>query len=149
MTELLTVTSNSKGRMNVPRTQTAHDDPEMALLLGSQIVQGSLRWCACCYQRKSETATSQARRTTSFDQTFSLPSHDDMADELREPTPDEMRRSPEAVVLRPVKLVLKWFEKIEPLHSRRDPRAEVLRGIPPGGSPNAAMAQIKGVPCRK
>lgn len=33
-----------------------------------------------------------------FDQTFSLPSHDDMADELREPTPDEMRRSPEALI---------------------------------------------------
>ena len=35
----------------------------------------------------------------------------------------------------------------EPMHSRKgDPRAEVLRGIPPGGSPNAAMGHIKGAP---
>ena len=35
------------------------------LIFNSSACQGSLRWCACCYQRKSETATSQARRTTS------------------------------------------------------------------------------------
>ncbi len=34
---------------------------------------------------------------------------------------------------------LRWSK--EPMHSRKgDPRAEVLRGIPPGGSPNAAKS---------
>eukprot|EP00434_Breviolum_minutum_P016379 symbB.v1.2.014436.t1/scaffold1054.1/size141114/8 len=108
---------------------------------------GAQRWCTCCYKRKSPAESSRPQRTTSFDQTFSLPSYDDMADELREPTVEDMKNYPEAVVLRPVKLVLKWFEKIEPMHSRKgDPRAEVLRGIPPGGSPNAAMGHIKGAP---
>lgn len=32
-----------------------------------------------------------------FDQTFSLPSHDDMADELREPTVEDMKNYPEAI----------------------------------------------------
>jgi len=146
MVKLLTVNSTKIGRLDLPRTETADEDPEMALLMGVHLVQGAQRWCTCCYKRKSSAESSRPQRTTSFDQTFSLPSHDDMADELREPTVEDMKNYPEAVVLRPVKLVLKWFEKIEPMHSRKgDPRAEVLRGIPPGGSPNAAMGHIKGV----
>ena len=103
---LLTVNSSRVGRLELPRTETVDDNVELALL-GAHLVQGAQRWLACCYQRRDAAPP----RATSFDQT-SLPREDDLAEELREPTAEEMRQAPEAVVLRPVKLVLKWFEKI-------------------------------------
>jgi len=149
MVQLLTVHSRRGGRIDLPRTETAHDhdDPEMALLLsGVHLVQGAQRCCTCCYERKSRKSNSEVTRTTSLDRNFSVPSYDDLITELREPTMDEYKNNPEAVVLKPVQLVLKWFEKIEPLQSRRDPRAELLRGVPPGGvNPASPIGRVKGV----
>ena len=100
MVKLLTV--NSRMGLPLPRTETVDSEPEG--LLGA--VHVAQQWCACCQRR------AQAPRATSFDQSFSLPREDDLVEELREPTVNEMQQAPEKVVLLPVKLVLKWFEKI-------------------------------------
>eukprot|EP00437_Effrenium_voratum_P055330 CAMPEP_0181534576 /NCGR_PEP_ID=MMETSP1110-20121109/73815_1 /TAXON_ID=174948 /ORGANISM="Symbiodinium sp., Strain CCMP421" /LENGTH=545 /DNA_ID=CAMNT_0023665937 /DNA_START=46 /DNA_END=1680 /DNA_ORIENTATION=+ len=141
MVKLLTVNSTRLARrMDLPRTETVQDDPELAHLIGAHLVQGADTCCSCCRRRPQ---TQQV--ASSLDKSFSLPTQADLVNELREPTQDELLNSPEAVVLQPVKLVLKWFEKIEPMQSRRDPRADVLRGVSVCGTPKTPVGQMKTV----
>ncbi|CAE8648515.1 unnamed protein product, partial [Polarella glacialis] len=64
---------------------------------------------------------------------FTTPGVNDLQEELRQLSPEEIRRSPEKVVLQPVRLVLKWFEKIEPSQSSKTARSPLARLDGEGG----------------
>mmetsp|Transcript_70405 Transcript_70405/g.205920 ORF Transcript_70405/g.205920 Transcript_70405/m.205920 type:complete len:568 (-) Transcript_70405:91-1794(-) len=98
----------------MPRTETVHGELEVGLLFGGLVGRIRHGWgaCACCCQAGGSRP--QLQRRSSVELKFNLPTEADLQEELREPSPEERRRSPEKVVLRPMRLVLQWFEKIEP-----------------------------------
>ena len=134
MVKLLTIQSEHARGLQLPRTKTAHD-PEAARPLldqDQQLAQGIESWCSSIsrgYRKKRRTSKTP---TSSLAQVAF--SHDEKLKELlQEPTEEDMRSKPEAVLLRPVSLVLNYFEKIqpfvhgEPLHAEDE---EVTIGTP-------------------
>ncbi|CAE7423949.1 unnamed protein product [Symbiodinium sp. CCMP2456] len=135
MVKLLTIQSEHARSLQLPRTKTAHD-PEAARPLldqDQQLAQGLQSWCSSVYRGyRKKRRTSKTSFTSNLAQVAF--SHDDKLKELlREPTEDDMKSKPEAVLLRPVSLVLNFFEKIqpfvhgEPLHAEDE---EVTIGTP-------------------
>ena len=134
MVTLLTIQSEHARGLQLPRTKTAHD-PEAARPLldqDQQLAQGIESWCSSIsrgYRKKRRTSKTPASSLAQV--AFS---HDEKLKELlQEPTEEDMRSKPEAVLLRPVSLVLNYFEKIqpfvhgEPLHAEDE---EVTIGTP-------------------
>jgi len=107
---------------NIPRTVTYYSDSEdIGVLSGlsrfEEVVtaQSSLHealCCGCCHPHSAPPPS--IRRTTSVDAAFTVPTDAHLEEQLRPITAEEQKASPEKVVLQPLRLVLSWFEKIEP-----------------------------------
>lgn len=130
------------GRSDVPRTETFQEDPEIGLLArGVHAAKEVHSFCSCCHRRKKYQP--KAPRSTSVDRTLFLPSAGDLQEELRPLSPDDFKTSPEKVVLKPVRLVLRWFEKIQPVEDSRSGRS-TMRSVLPSG-PATAVDQLQMV----
>mmetsp|Transcript_114786 Transcript_114786/g.244995 ORF Transcript_114786/g.244995 Transcript_114786/m.244995 type:complete len:574 (+) Transcript_114786:50-1771(+) len=104
------------GKHGLPRTETVHSDPELGVLSGrfGRSDDGLHLWVfGCCHPHHGRAAR-EPQKNNSVDLKFCLPTEADLQNELRELSPEERRKSPEKVVLRPMRLVLRWFGKIEP-----------------------------------
>uniref|UniRef100_A0A7S1L535 Uncharacterized protein n=1 Tax=Alexandrium catenella TaxID=2925 RepID=A0A7S1L535_ALECA len=126
----------------LPRTETGHSDLEVSLLLGGLVGHIHRGWtaaCCCC----STGAAGPLQRRSSVELKFSLPTEADLQEELREPTPEERKRSPEQVVLRPMRLVLRWFEKIVPDHeaAARSPASAASGSAVDWGAPEREVCE--------
>jgi len=124
----------------VPRTSTVHSDTEegvMGMLDGVIGQHRSLHdalCCGCCHPGPAQVSGPQAlQRATSVDTYFTVPNEHDMQEQLRPLTVEEQKKQPEKVVLQPLHLVLRWFEKIAP---KQQPEAtSTLRPRPGSASP--------------
>mmetsp|Transcript_46495 Transcript_46495/g.133911 ORF Transcript_46495/g.133911 Transcript_46495/m.133911 type:complete len:570 (-) Transcript_46495:46-1755(-) len=144
MVQLLTGRTGS-----VPRTATGHGDEEEGFLQRVEEIVGSRSahdvFCfGCCFPQSDLADAPQAaqplQRTSSIDATFRVPTGDDMQEHLRPIGLEEQQRHPQRVVLRPLRLVLKWFEKIEP---KRDQPGRVRSAI--GDATGLAMREVRSV----
>eukprot|EP00928_Gymnodinium_smaydae_P030273 TRINITY_DN22556_c0_g1_i1.p1 TRINITY_DN22556_c0_g1~~TRINITY_DN22556_c0_g1_i1.p1 ORF type:complete len:561 (-),score=66.88 TRINITY_DN22556_c0_g1_i1:39-1721(-) len=130
------------GRHGIQRTETLASDVGADVEIGGAYSSGPgyFSWSSlgCHVMEDYENVElMRPQQWRSVHQKLSLPTEADLVDELRDLDPDEVRRSPEKLVLRPLRLVLKWFEKTE---QKKHTRSQ----LPPSRSRSARDAS-KGV----
>lgn len=111
----------NKGGHGMVRTETAGSDlEEEGFHMGAYRSQFSIRYFDCCGSPFSQCAfdgdQTHPKTPSSVDRRIRLPTEADLQDVLKDFGASARHLSPEKVVLRPLRLVMRWYEVVDEMH---------------------------------